>query len=151
MYKTLIYYNYRNNEPLSNENIKEAMHKSIELESILDANNVTADDFSHTSNTQRESVNAIIPSEKINKYDNLEDTLNNLTINNAEYYLSISSTTNETKSDHASNPKKVTCTSDGKGKFTETRNGIIKAKGESVYTRGSRVRPIIVRHILERI
>ena len=119
------------------------MHKSIELESISDANNVTADDFSHTSNTQRESVNAIIPSEKLNKYDNLEDMLNNLTINNAEYYLSSSSTTNDTKSDRASNPKKV--------KVKDTRNGIIKVKGESVHTRGSRFRPIIRRHILERI
>ena len=127
------------------------MPKSIEVKSISDANNVTADDFSHTSNTQRESVNAIIPSEKLNKYDNLEDTLNNLTINNAEYYLSSSSTTNDTKSDRASNPKKVTCTSDGEGKFTETRNGIIKVKGESVHTRGPRFRPIILRHILEQI
>ena len=53
MYKTLTDYNDRNNEPLLNDNIREAISKVIEEESISDTNNVTLDTFSHTSNTQR--------------------------------------------------------------------------------------------------
>ena len=43
----------------------------IEEESIADANNVTADTFSHTSNTQREDFNATFTSEKLDKSDKL--------------------------------------------------------------------------------
>ena len=57
-------------------------------ESILDANNVTADTFSHTSNSQKDNANAIFTSEKLDKSDELEDALKDLTINNAEYYES---------------------------------------------------------------
>ena len=50
----------KNNTPLSNSNIQEEMCKVIEEESIADANNVTADTFSHVSNTKRENSNTII-------------------------------------------------------------------------------------------
>ena len=48
IFNTLTYYNDRNNGPLSNKNIQEAVHKFMDMESILDANKVTADYFSHT-------------------------------------------------------------------------------------------------------
>ena len=52
----------------------------------MDANNATADNFSHTPNTQRENANAIFTSEKLDKSDELADTLENLTINDTKYY-----------------------------------------------------------------
>ena len=86
IYKTLTDNNYCNNTPLSNEKIREAIRKVTEEESILDANNVTADTFSHTSNTQRENSNAIFTIEKMDKLDDLADALKDLTINDAGYY-----------------------------------------------------------------
>ena len=53
-------------------------------ESISDTNNVTSDTFRHTSNTQRENANAIFTSEKLDKSDELADTLKYLTINDAK-------------------------------------------------------------------
>ena len=53
MFKTLTDYNERNNTPLSNEKIQEAISKVTEKLSISDANNATEDTFSHTSNTQK--------------------------------------------------------------------------------------------------
>ena len=73
MYKTLTDYNDCNNKPLQNKNIREAIHKVIEEESILDANNVTSDTFSHTYNTQRENEKMIFTSEKLDKLDGLVD------------------------------------------------------------------------------
>ena len=55
-------------------------------ESVLDANNVTADTFYHTSNTQRDNANSIFTSEKLVKSDKMADTLKDLTINDAKYY-----------------------------------------------------------------
>ena len=81
IYKTLDNYNDLNDAPLSNDNIREAIHKVIEEES--DANNVTVDTFSHTSNTQRENTNTIFTSEKLDKLDKLSEMLNDLTINDA--------------------------------------------------------------------
>ena len=66
---TLTDYNDRNNGPLSNKNIQEAVHKVMEKESILDAHNVPADTFSHTSNTQRDNANVLFTSEKLDKSD----------------------------------------------------------------------------------
>ena len=69
------------------------MHKVIaEQESdarniTLDAHNVTAGNFIQTSNTQRENENTILRSEKLDKLDDLVETLNNLKINDAEYYV----------------------------------------------------------------
>ena len=87
IYDTLIDYNDRNDAPLSNENIQEAIHKFIEEDELdahnitsdahnitSDAQNVTADTFSQTSNTKRENANAILTSEKLDKLDALEET-----------------------------------------------------------------------------
>ena len=56
----------------------------MDEESILDANNVTADTFSHTSNTQRENATALFTSEKLDTSVDLADMLKHLTINDAE-------------------------------------------------------------------
>ena len=45
IFKTLTYYNDRNNTPLSNEKIREAINKVMEEESISNDNNITADTF----------------------------------------------------------------------------------------------------------
>ena len=58
-----------------------------EEESIMDANNVTADTFSLSSSSQRENADAIFKSEKLDKLDELVNAINNLTINNARYEL----------------------------------------------------------------
>ena len=102
------------------------MHKVIVEES--DTHNVTVDTFSNTSNTQRENANTIFTSEKLYKSGDLAETLKDLTINNPEYYVSNSANGNKTKGDPASDPKKVTHTSDGKGKVTDTTNGISQQK-----------------------
>ena len=92
MFNTLTDYNIRNKTPLSNANIWKAILYFIEEESISDANNVNADTFSHASNTQRENVNAIFTSEKLDKSDDLIEAVNILTINNSKYYESNTAT-----------------------------------------------------------
>ena len=57
MFRTLTYYNYRNNAPLLNENILKEIYKVTDEESILDSNNVTVDTFRHPSNTHRYNEN----------------------------------------------------------------------------------------------
>ena len=52
----------------------------------MDANNVTAGTFIHTSKTQKENAKAIFTSEKLDKLDDLADALKYLTINDDEYY-----------------------------------------------------------------
>ena len=52
--------------------------------------------------------------------DELSDTLNDLIINDAEYYVSNSATANDAKGNPAINPKTVTRTSDVRGKVTYT-------------------------------
>ena len=94
----------------------------------MDANNVTADTFSHTSNTQRENTNAIFTSENLDKLNELEDGLKDFTVYNTEYYLSKSTIMNDAKCDLASNPKTVNQTSEEKGKGTDTSNGNLKQK-----------------------
>ena len=92
IYDTLIYYNDRNDVPLSNENFQQAIYKVIEEEELdahnitLDSHNITVDTFSQTSNTQRENSNAILTSEKLDKSDALAETSKELTINNSGYY-----------------------------------------------------------------
>ena len=54
--------------------------------------------------------------------------LEDLTINDAEYYVSNSATFNNAKEDPASDPKTVTHTSDRKGKITDTSNLNIQQK-----------------------
>ena len=56
-------------------------------ESISDANNVTADTLSHMSITQIENKNVIFTSEKLDKLDQLADTLKYLAINDDDYYV----------------------------------------------------------------
>ena len=46
---TLSDYNDRNNTPLSNANIREAIHKVMEGQPKLDANNFIVDIFRHAS------------------------------------------------------------------------------------------------------
>ena len=75
------------------------MRKFTEKESIADANNVTVDTFSHMSNTQKENVNMIFTSEKLDKSYELVDAVNNFTINNAKYYESNTATTSDTQGD----------------------------------------------------
>ena len=128
MFNNIPDYNDRNNGPLSNKKIRESVHNITDKESKSDANNVTADTSSHTLNTQRYNANAIFTSEKLDKSDELADTLKYLTINDAEYYVANSATKNDAKGDPASNPKTVTHTSDRKGKVMDTINGIINKK-----------------------
>ena len=71
------------------------MQKSIEEKS--DANNITTNTYSHTTNTQRENSNVIFTSENLDKSDKLADTLKHLTINDTEYHVSNSATVNEEK------------------------------------------------------
>ena len=80
-FKTLPDYNNRNNTPLLSENIQEEMCKVMEEESITYSNNVTVDTFSHTYNTQRENLYAVFTSEKLDKLEELTDTLKDLKIN----------------------------------------------------------------------
>ena len=63
-----------------------------EEESITDANNVTADAFSHASSLQREKADAIFTREKLDKSDELVEAINNLTINDAKYELNKATT-----------------------------------------------------------
>ena len=86
MFNTLTDYNDRNNTPLSNDNIREAIRKITEKQLIQDANKITVDTFSHTSNTQRYNANTIFTSEKLDKSDELADALKDPTINDTKYY-----------------------------------------------------------------
>ena len=65
----------------------------------------------------------IFTSEKLDKWDELADTLKDLTINDSEYYVSNSATANDAKGDPASDRKTVTHTSDRKGKVMDNSNG----------------------------
>ena len=100
MFKTLTDYNYCNNTPLSNVMIR----KFIKNESIADTNNVTADTFIHTLNTQIDNANAVFTSEKLDKSDELVDVVKNLTINNAKYYESNTATASNAQVDLTHNP-----------------------------------------------
>ena len=64
-------------------------------------------------------------SEKLDKLDELVDTLKDFKINDAECFLFNSVIVNEAKGDPASDPKIVTHNSDGKGKVTYTSNRIL--------------------------
>ena len=52
----------------------------------MDANNVTTDTSSHTSNTQIENTNTIFTSDKLDKSDDLVDAVKKLKINNDTHY-----------------------------------------------------------------
>ena len=100
----------------------------MEEESIPDANNVTADTFSHTPNTERENGNAIFTSENRDKSDKMADTLKDLTINNSKYYTSNSETASDKQGNLKCDPKMVTHTSNGREKFTDNSNGNFEQK-----------------------
>ena len=77
-----------NNLTLSKANIREAILQVTmedEEEPITDANNVTADTLNGASSSQRENLNAILTSEKLEKSVKLVDAINNLTINEVSY------------------------------------------------------------------
>ena len=95
----------------------------MEEESISDTNNVNADSFSHTPNTQRYNANTIFTSEKLDKSDELADALKGLTVNNSGYYASKSATMSDAQVNLTRNLKTVTHTINGKEKDTDTRNG----------------------------
>ena len=58
-----------------------------EGEAITDAINVTADTFSLDSSSQREKLNAIFASEKLENSDNIVNAVTNMTINDVKYEL----------------------------------------------------------------
>ena len=104
MYNTLNDYNHRNYTPLFNVKIQEEICNVMEEESIMDANNVTLDTFSHVSNEQSENANAIFISEKQDKLDELVDAVKNLKINDAKYYESNTASSSDTQGDIKRNP-----------------------------------------------
>ena len=94
----------------------------MEEESISDANNVTMDTFMHTSNTHRENSNAIFTTENIDKLDKLEDSLEDLTINDAKYYESNTAIKIDSQGDLTRNPDTVIHTSNGNETITHISN-----------------------------
>ena len=122
------------------------MHKVISEEE-KDSQNVTAYTFSHTSNTQRDDSNVILTSKKLDKSDDLEETLNDLTVNDYVYYVSDSANANDTIGDPGSNPKIVPHNGDGKIKnVMDTRNRILQQALLS-----NRILPILTTKINPRI
>ena len=63
------------------------------------ANNVSADTFSHTCNTQKENANAIFISKKLDKSNDMVGAVKNLTINDVKYYESNTATVSDSKGD----------------------------------------------------
>ena len=90
----------------------------------MDANNGTADTFSHTSNIQRENAKTIFTSEKLD----LAGALKDLTINDAEYYESYTAIVSDAQFDPTRDPKTFTCTSNRNEKVTDTSNGDFEQK-----------------------
>ena len=83
----------------------------MDEESISDANKVTVDTFSHTSNKQSKNANTTFTSEKLDKSGKLEDTLMDFTISNVKYYVSNSVNTRDAQVNLTRNPKTLTHTS----------------------------------------
>ena len=110
IFNTLTDYNERNHTPLSSVNIREEIRRVMEEESIIDANNITKDTFSHASSAQRENENAVFTSEKLNKSDEIVDAFNNLTIKDAEYYESNTATASDAQGNITRNPETATHT-----------------------------------------
>ena len=90
----------------------------------MDANNVTADAFVYASTSQRENVDVIFTSEKLDKPDKLFDVINNLTINDARYELN-KVTESGSQGDPTINPYTVTHTSNRLYTVTHTSNRIL--------------------------
>ena len=83
-----------------------------EEESIMDANNVTADVFSHASSSKRENVDLIFTCEKLDNTDELVNTINGLIINDAVYVLN-KAIASDAQGNLTSDPDTVTHTSNG--------------------------------------
>ena len=121
-FRTITDYNNCNDVPFSNENIQDTIHRFISKEEMdyhsitLDSHNVTVDNFSRTSNKQIDNNNTILTSEKLEKLDDMAETLKGLAINNSGYYELGSTNANDAKNNTARNPKMNTHTSDEKGK-----------------------------------
>ena len=75
----------------------------------MDANNFTADAFSHVSSSQRENLDAIFTSEKLEIFDKIVDAINNLKINDSGYKLN-TATAGDAQGNLTSNPDTVTHT-----------------------------------------
>ena len=71
------------------------------------------DIISHTFTTIRENANTIFTGEKQDKSDELADILEDLTINNVEYYKSDTSTVSVAQGDLTHNPDTVIHTRNG--------------------------------------
>ena len=83
-----------------------------EEEPIMDANNITADAFSHVPSSQRENVDVIFTSEKVDESDELVNGINKWTINNSGYGWN-KATTSDAQGNLTSDPDTVTYTSNG--------------------------------------
>ena len=94
----------------------------IEEESIVDANNVTADTSSHNSSAKRYNSNTIFTGEKLDKSDELVDAVKNLTINDTIYYESNTTTSSDSQGDLTRNPETVIHTINGNETANHTRN-----------------------------
>ena len=113
MLNTITYYNDRNNTPLFDANIRKALRKFMEEESIADSNNFTAYTFSHTSSTQRDNANTIFTSEKLDKSDDLVEAVKKLKINDSGCYESNTATASDAQGYLTRNPETTTHTSNG--------------------------------------
>ena len=74
---------------------------------MTDSKNVTADAFIHESNTQRENSSVVFTSRKLDKSDELVESVNKLTINDAKYYESNIATTSDIQGNLTRNPETV--------------------------------------------
>ena len=85
----------------------------MEVESLMDANNITADTFSHVYSSKRENTNMVFTTEELEKLEKLVGAVNNLTINDAKYNESNTATVNDAQVNLTKNPETVTHTSNG--------------------------------------
>ena len=81
-----------------------------------------------SSNTKRYNEDTIFTSEKLDKLDELEKSVKNLTTNNSEYYESNTVTASVAQGDLTHNKETITHTSNGNKTVTRTGNGIFKHK-----------------------
>ena len=100
-------------------------------EAISGANIITADTFSHKSNTQKENTNSIFTSEKLDKLKELADAVKYLTTNESKYYVSNSANSSDTQGNLTCNVKTVTHTNNEKEMVTYTSNDNFEQKSLS--------------------
>ena len=78
----------------------------------MESYNFTADSFSNASSSQRENLDAIFTSEKLDKLEELFGAINNLKINESGYELNTEAVS-EAQGNLTSNPDTVTHSSNG--------------------------------------